>query len=216
MDPSYSQRFEKFSILCCRKNLAILNVFFDSLTGVCYIMDQRQTWADFICKKQHCEKNFITVFCNAHWNFTAAAGGLLGLGFGFSILSAAELLYFFTVRWFYYYYRAKVSQKNTNRILAIYQHQQRTRRRVYINLVWRPNEQLLIIGQLIDASLIQYESIGGALSCKQLRGFPDDWIPADEFTNNFILKKTRKIKFSFCWSNGKMVNVNFSCVRSNV
>lgn len=53
VDPSYSQRFEKFAILCCRKNLAILNVFFDSLTGVCYIMDQRQTWADFICKKQH-------------------------------------------------------------------------------------------------------------------------------------------------------------------
>jgi hypothetical protein len=39
--------------------------------------------------------------------YLAAAGGLLGLGFGFSILSAAELFYFFLVRWFYYWYQSK-------------------------------------------------------------------------------------------------------------
>lgn len=54
----------------------------------------------------------------------AAAGGLLGLGFGFSILSAAELLYFFLVRWFYYWYRAKVKSRAVDQILAAYQQEQ--------------------------------------------------------------------------------------------
>lgn len=42
----------------------------------------------------------------------AATGGLLGLGFGFSILSAAELLYFFLLRWCYYWYQSKKKEQN--------------------------------------------------------------------------------------------------------
>ena len=42
-----------------------------------------------------------------YWLYEAAAGGLLGLGFGFSILSAAELFYFILVRWCYYWYQSK-------------------------------------------------------------------------------------------------------------
>ena len=48
---------------------------------------------------------------------TAAAGGLLGLGFGFSILSAAEFFYFLFFRWLYYRYYQKKQQQSfsTNR-----------------------------------------------------------------------------------------------------
>ena len=42
--------------------------------------------------------------------FVASCGGLLGLGFGFSVLSAAELFYFFLIRWCYHYYQSKKLQ----------------------------------------------------------------------------------------------------------
>lgn len=39
---------------------------------------------------------FYLTFCGL-----AAIGGLFGLGFGFSFISAIEILYFFLVRWFF-------------------------------------------------------------------------------------------------------------------
>ncbi|XP_046649836.1 pickpocket protein 28-like [Daphnia pulicaria] len=72
-------------IVYAKENFVKLNVYLKSDSGMCYIMKERTTWTDFI----------------------SAAGGLLGLGFGFSILSAAELFYFFLVRWFYYWYQSK-------------------------------------------------------------------------------------------------------------
>lgn len=40
-------------------------------------------------------------------NNVAATGGLLGLGFGFSILSLAEIIYFLGLRWIYYWWKRK-------------------------------------------------------------------------------------------------------------
>ena len=42
----------KATVLCFnyRNNFAKLNVYFKSTTGISYVMDQRTTWADFICK----------------------------------------------------------------------------------------------------------------------------------------------------------------------
>lgn len=41
----------------------------------------------------------------------ASTGGLLGLGFGFSLLSAAELFYYIFVRWYYYRIREREDQQ---------------------------------------------------------------------------------------------------------
>jgi len=59
------------------------------------------------------ERNCLTVLTKCNFLFyqiIAATGGLLGLGFGFSILSAAEVLYFVFVRWIYYRYQKKKRQ----------------------------------------------------------------------------------------------------------
>jgi len=41
---------------------------------------------------------------------------LLGLGFGFSILSAAELFYFLLIRWIYYWHKAKKEEERVVRL----------------------------------------------------------------------------------------------------
>ena len=88
-------------------------------------MDQRTTWADFICMSNilmvySIDNNLsrFTLVYKIDYNvfipytsITAATGGLLGLGFGFSILSAAELFYFFLFRWFYYWCLSKKNKK---------------------------------------------------------------------------------------------------------
>ena len=35
-----------------RKNYAGLNVYFKSTTGLCYVVDTRTTWEDFICIRE--------------------------------------------------------------------------------------------------------------------------------------------------------------------
>lgn len=81
-----------------KKNFVKLNVYLKSDSGLCYIMTERTTWTDFI----------------------SAAGGLLGLGFGFSILSAAEIFYFFLVRWCYHWYHEKKQQQMVIQIRPSY------------------------------------------------------------------------------------------------
>lgn len=88
-----------------RTNLIKLNVYLKSISGMSYIMDQRTTWADFICRPYLVHK-WAAISLIVLMNFAAATGGLFGLGFGFSILSAAELFYFLTVRWCYHAHRA--------------------------------------------------------------------------------------------------------------
>ena len=91
-----------------KENFAKLNVYFKSTSGLRYIMDMRTTWADFICASliiYNClllVVDYIIIFANK-----AATGGLLGLGFGFSLISAAEVMYFMLVRWFIYFYRSR-------------------------------------------------------------------------------------------------------------
>merc|ERR1712071_274839 len=58
-------------------NLVKLNVFMKSAAGTSYIMDQRVTWSDFV----------------------SSTGGVLGLGFGFSLISIIEVFYFSLIRW---------------------------------------------------------------------------------------------------------------------
>lgn len=53
---------------------------------------------------------------------SAATGGLFGLGFGFSILSAAELLYFLLIRWIYYWHQSRKTasrQVNTSQVVTL-------------------------------------------------------------------------------------------------
>ena len=82
-------------------------------------MDQRTTWADFICKlinyinKNFIKITFICVSCNSVK--TAATGGLLRLGFGFSMVSATEIFYFILVRWLWVGYR----ERKRNRIQSV-------------------------------------------------------------------------------------------------
>ena len=44
---------------------------------------------------------------------SAATGGLFGLGFGFSLISAAEVFYFGFIRWVIYLYRERKEKKST-------------------------------------------------------------------------------------------------------
>jgi hypothetical protein len=71
--------------------------------------------------------------------YSAAAGGLLGLGFGFSILSAAELFYFLLVRWFYYWYHSKreeiVQIRPSYPLISTRQQLQRKSNRVYDGII---------------------------------------------------------------------------------
>lgn len=53
----------------------------------------------------------------------AATGGLLGLGFGFSMLSAAEILYFIMIRWCYHHWQVKKEQAG-NAVLPFHQTQE--------------------------------------------------------------------------------------------
>jgi hypothetical protein len=82
--------------------------------------------------------------------YLAAAGGLLGLGFGFSILSAAELFYFFLVRWFYYWYQSKRQDQMIIKVRPSYplintrQQMQRKSNRVFASIL-TSNLLLLII-----------------------------------------------------------------------
>ena len=44
---------------------------------------------------------------------SAATGGLFGLGFGFSLISAAEVFYFGFIRWVIYLFRGRKEKKST-------------------------------------------------------------------------------------------------------
>ncbi len=107
-----------------RKNVALLNVFYKQMTGYSYQKDERYGIDDFICKWSspicfdivcHIILIFIVVFFSfflkSHWflfcNISlccilASIGGLLGLGFGFSVISAIEFVYFFGIRLIFY------------------------------------------------------------------------------------------------------------------
>ena len=62
-------------------NLAVLHIYFDKLHFMTY---ERKELYDLI-------------------DFTAYLGGLLGMSMGFSLLSAIEVVYFFTARLYYNY-----------------------------------------------------------------------------------------------------------------
>ena len=47
-------------------------------------------------------------------NFSAACGGIIGLFMGFSVLSGAELIYFFTLRMWVDHSRAKKNKKRVS------------------------------------------------------------------------------------------------------
>ncbi|KAK2717807.1 hypothetical protein QYM36_006566, partial [Artemia franciscana] len=80
MAEEYSPSFQERFIVnddYVRKNLAMVHVFYKERTGTLYIRDIRYGWEDIV----------------------ASIGGLLGLGVGFSFISAIEVLYFLLIRW---------------------------------------------------------------------------------------------------------------------
>ena len=90
----------------------MLNVFYADMTGYNYRNDIHYGKDDLFCKLQHIfVAIFITLpsgFKKKEWIdavlffYLAAMAGLMGLGFGFSILSAVEILYFTIVRWIFH------------------------------------------------------------------------------------------------------------------
>ena len=123
---SISKIFYLFDINFLKGKTIEMNVYLKSITGFGYVVDTRITWADFICEHSLPEiKNNsqaihlkIIIFIRT---LKAATGGLLGLGFGFSIISAAEVLYFLFIRWIYYWNSARNEKSQRQQTVATVQ-----------------------------------------------------------------------------------------------
>ena len=95
--------------------MALLHVFYREKSGIQYRRDTRYDWQDFVCKlrfihfpRERKKKNqqllwavevnvqFELCWMNTVFAISAAVGGLLGLGVGFSLMSVMEILYFFS------------------------------------------------------------------------------------------------------------------------
>lgn len=75
---------------------------------------------------------------NGHfWISIASTGGLLGLGFGFSLLSAAEVFYYLFIRWMYY--RIQMREEHQNAVVPLNPHfLMHTRAFLVENWVFKP------------------------------------------------------------------------------
>ena len=73
------------------------------MTGYVYRNDVRYGRDDFVSRNLFFRFIIASSIEIYYWSYliVAAIGGLLGLGFGFSFISAMELVYFFTVRMYF-------------------------------------------------------------------------------------------------------------------
>lgn len=87
--------------LSIRNNVALLNVFYKDGAGSSYKYDIRFETDDFICK-QNIQNMLHNKAIDLHsCCLKASIGGFLVLGFGFSLISAMEIIYFFGFRWLF-------------------------------------------------------------------------------------------------------------------
>ena len=82
------------------KDSSLVHVYFKNLGVTKFTKDRLFGWADLIC-------TLASTLKIVNLLFSAQFGGGVGLCVGFSLLSGAELIYFFTIRLFFRRNRVK-------------------------------------------------------------------------------------------------------------